>query len=311
MPFPILWATITCSLMRNILLLVLLFFIFPSFLFAQKKVRKKFKLPVALEEVSGLVIQNDSTFWWHNDSGAAAQLFKTNGRGELQEVINLESIKNKDWEDLTCDDKGNIYIGEFGNNANKRKDLKIYIYNSESKNIDSISFHYPDQKEFPPNPSQRNFDMEAFFWFQDSLHLFSKNKLKQGNYYTKHYVLSAEAGNQEVILKDSIFLKKRVVTGAAIDATGSRIALVAYNYKKLFGLIPSSGASVFIFSNFKNNLFLQGKMKRKGIAPYIIASQYESIDFLSKNKIYIASEKTAFIRQKARRMKVKTKDIEP
>lgn len=296
--------------MRCINLFILIFLTFAISGNAQKSLKKKFKLPSVLSEVSGLVLENDSTFWWHNDSGANPQLFCTNGRGELIKTIDLSAVKNIDWEDLTHNGNGKIYIGDFGNNANKRRNLKIYIVDTQTPKIDSIGFHYPDQKEYPPAKPFHNFDMEAFFWFQDSLHLFSKNKLKVGSYYTKHYVMSAQPGFHTPELRDSIFLKKRVVTGAAIQQDGSRVVLITYNYKKLFGFLPSSGASIFIFSNYKNNAFLKGKMKRKGIPPFLIATQYEAIDFLDNEKIYIASEKTAFIKQKARRLKIKASGLQ-
>ena len=124
-------------------------------------------------------------------------------------TINLP-LKNTDWEDLTHDNNGNLYIGEFGNNANKRRDLKIYIYNLRTQDLDSILYAYPDQTQFPPAPEYRNFDMEGFFWHQDRLHIFSKNKFRKGNYYTKHYTLSAQAGEQNLQLRDSILLKNRI-----------------------------------------------------------------------------------------------------
>ena len=48
---------------------------FSSYKFIEDELDVKF----SKGEVSGLVILNDSTFWWHNDSGAAPELFCTNG----------------------------------------------------------------------------------------------------------------------------------------------------------------------------------------------------------------------------------------
>ena len=44
----------------------------------------------------------------------------------MTETIKLK-LKNVDWEDLTQDDKGYIYIADTGNNNNKRRELDIYI----------------------------------------------------------------------------------------------------------------------------------------------------------------------------------------
>ena len=124
--------------MRN-LFLIIITFAFPLFAFTQssKKLPKRFKLPNELVEVSGLYIENSNSFWWHNDSGSRPQLFQTNAKGKLINTISFDNIKNTDWEDLTYDDQGNIYIGDFGNNRNKRKDffkeaLVIFLFGESS-----------------------------------------------------------------------------------------------------------------------------------------------------------------------------------
>ena len=117
-------------------------------------------------------------------------MYVTDGTGQLKKTIRLQNAKNRDWEELTGDDKGNIYIGDFGNNANKRDNLIIYRYNPKTEKSKKIKFSYPDQRAFPPAPAQMNFDMEGFFWLDGELHLFSKNKVMVGNYVTKHYTLS-------------------------------------------------------------------------------------------------------------------------
>jgi len=268
------------------------------------KIPKRFKLPLILEEVSGLYFQAPNKFWWHNDSGAQPKLYQTDKKGKLTQTIFLENIQNRDWEDLTHDDEGNIYIGDFGNNKNARRDLKIYIYHPEKETLDSIAFTYPDQKLFPPPSPQCNFDMEGFFWHKGQLHLFSKNRLGVGDYFTKHYTLDAKPGSQEAVLKDKIFLKGRVVTAAAISPDGKTVALLSYLYKRRKP-IPKSKASVFFFRDFEGTDFFKGKMNKMKVPSFIFSTQYESLDFLDNENILIASERTKFIRQKAKRLKVK------
>lgn len=265
---------------------------------------RKFVLPNELEEVSGLYIDAEKNFWWLTDSGTPATLYTTDDRGCPLESINLNPIKNVDWEELSADDQGNIYIFDAGNNRNQRRDLRIYIYQPITGEVDSILFNYPDQTEFPPSPAMANFDLEGAFWHNDSLHLFSKNSLRGGNYVTKHYVLAAEAGEQTAILRDSLFLKKRVVTAAAISPDGKTVALLAYNFKRWLGFIPISGASIFLFSDFENADFLKGKRRKIGTKSFILATQFESLDWLNNEELYIASEKTVFIKPKAKRIKI-------
>ena len=289
-------------LLKRILWLLLML---PLLASAQKDNYKCFKLPDLLQEVSGLYLESTNRYWWHNDSGSAPQLYLTNNKGKLKDTILLASIQNIDWEDITHDTLGNIYIGDFGNNINKRKDLRIYIYNPRSKKIETIEFEYPDQKEFPPKPSEQNFDMEAFFWFQDSLHLFSKNRMLHGNYHTKHYVLPAKGGKYIAELRNEMNLKNRVVTAAAISPDGKTVALVAYNIKKVLGFLPWSSASIFFIRNFEGNDFLKGTVYKKRAPGFLWATQLEALDFLDDQTIYIASEKTKFIKPKAKRVKLK------
>lgn len=125
-----------------------------------------------------------------------------------------------------------------------------------------------------------------------------------GDYFTKHYTLDAKPGRQEAVLKDKIFLKDRVVTAAAISPDGKTVALLSYVYKKR-KLIPKSKASVFFFRDFEGNNFFKGKIKKRKVPVFVVSTQYESLDFLDNKNIMIASERTKFIRQKAKRLKVK------
>jgi len=272
------------------------------FLAAQNRPKKQFRLPDVLKEVSGLHYAAPDSLWWLNDSGDSPTLYLTNGVGEIKAKIRLP-IRNVDWEDLTGDDKGRLYIGDFGNNRSLRQDLKIYTYEPASGNLDSMAFSYPDQSHFNGTSATSSFDVEGFFWHQDSLHLFSKSKLPKSNYLTKHYVLSQQGRNQMAELRDSIVLKKRAVTAAAIDPTTGRVALLAYYYKVVLGFWPVSKASVYFFEDYPAGYFLRAKPSRKK-ASCLLALQYESLDFVDDKYLYIASEQTKFFKPRVKRLRM-------
>ncbi len=171
-------------------------------------------------ESSGLEMGSTEKFWTHNDSGGDARLFQFDFDGELNDSISF-GLNNRDWEDIARDDRGNWYLGEFGNNANNRQDLKIYIV---GESIDSLMFKYPDQEAFPPPEDKRNFDCEAMFWHGDYLYLFSKNR---GDEMVKCYRLEAIPGKQTAELIDTIKIK-RMVTGADINLQGTEFSLLTY-----------------------------------------------------------------------------------
>jgi hypothetical protein len=236
----------------------------PSFLFAQKKLPRRSKLP-------------NGDLWMLNDSRNPPVLFRYDPvQGKVLESRRLP-VPNRDWEDLTHDAAGNLYIGDFGNNRNARRDLRIYRYNPTTQQLDSILFHYPDQREFAPkNDRFWNYNCEAMVFYQDSLHLFSKNSFK-GNFFTKHYVLPARPGQYVAELRDSICLKNRVVTGAALSRDGKTLALTAYIIGKKMGFLPYTKASAIYFSDFKGSRFFKGEKRRHRLPKFMIARQFESI----------------------------------
>lgn len=267
--------------------------------------KKKIRLPEELKEVSGLYAAGTDSLWWLNDSGNAPALFLTDAQGEIKQVnlLGFQGLRNRDWEDLTHDDVGNIYIGDFGNNANRRQDLCIYKLMPDG-HLDSITFRYPDQTAFPPEKADANFDMEGFFWYQDSLHLFSKSRLGNKNYTTRYYVLPDQPGDYAARLKDSLYLKKRVVTGAAISKDGKTTVLLAYHFKKWLGFIPFTPASVFVFKNEGESFALSEKYQKIRVPKCALPTQYEAIDFADAQHVWVATEQTILLKQKARKIKI-------
>jgi len=280
-------------------------FIIPVGLSAQKDKPKKIRLPEVLNEVSGLWVASRDSLWWHNDGGHTPTLYCTDKTGKILDEVDFKFIKNIDWEDLTADDQGHIYIGDFGNNLNRRKNLKIYIYESTTGNLDSIQFQYEEQAAFPPAQAAQGFDMEAFFYHRDSLHLFSKNRVKYGNYKTRHYVLPAKPGVYTIRAVDSLFIKRKVITGACISPDGKTVAMTAYNYGRFLGIFPWVKNKVFLFSEFEGNRFLRGRLRRRKAPGFIFPKQYEAVDFWDDQTLYLATERIFFFKQKAKRMRVR------
>ena len=146
-----------------------------------------------IDEASALeILKGSKLLWTIEDAGNKNYLYGLNLKGHIKKKIKITNAKNNDWEDLTSDNYGNIYIGDFGNNNGDRTDLEIYRFekslvpSSGAANISpqSITFAFEDQVDFSSN-SNTNFDCEAMVYFNDSLHLFTKNR---GDFQVKHYV---------------------------------------------------------------------------------------------------------------------------
>jgi hypothetical protein len=265
---------------------------FPALLSGQQqKISKRTPLPAVLEEISGMTILPNGDLWLLNDSHNPPDLFKFDlGGQKILKTIHLP-VPNIDWEDLTSDSLGNLYIGDFGNNYNRRQDLRILLYNPDTGILDSILFEYIDQTSFPPARKEEwNYNCEAFIFFKDSLHLFSKNTFK-GNFFTKHYVIPAKPGHYTAALRDSVLLKNRVVTGAAISRDKKTLALTGYIVGKKWGFLPFTHASAMLFTGFRGSQFWGGQQRWQSLPKFLFAKQFESITPWNDVQWLVANEK--------------------
>lgn len=246
---------------------------------AQVSVNPRFvtNLPSTLNESSGLVMTHTNLWWSHNDSGGDAELYGFDTLGNLVKTVPVPGAANVDWEDLAYDPAGRLFVGDFGNNNNDRQDLVIYWFDWDGQSVtgpvNELHFSYPDQTSFP---ASANFNMEAFFYRQDSLFLFSKNKTTGGTGYSKIYRLPVDTGTLVAELLDSIQTGPPV-TSADISPDGEKVLLMSYG-------------KMILFYNFTGSSFWQGDRLDMGIP----LSQSESIAFASNTSVYFTNEQRGF-----------------
>jgi len=244
------------------------------------------KTKIKLKEASAIeVTKNSDLAWVIQDSGNKNVVYGLNSKGEIAHEILVENAKNIDWEDLTSDDSGNLYIGDFGNNDNERRDLCIYKIDASSlqKNTanatSKISFYYPNQKEFPPKKSELIYDSESFFEYQGNFYIFSKNRSKGFDGTVMVYKVPNKAGNHEAqflgqfISCDSY--QKCAITSADINPDGKKIVLLSSN-------------KVWVLSDYQGDDFLKGKMEMFELND---VTQKEGICFKDDKTLLIVDEK--------------------
>lgn len=218
---------------------VLSFFVFCAVLtYAQEKV---VDLPPILEESSALICINDSTFITLNDSGNKPELYVFNQKGEVYHTCFIKNAKNVDWEAMTTDGENRIFIGDIGNNKNKRKNLGIYtvqkdeVLLKDSTEAKFFSFSYPEQKSFPPPNDSLYFDAEALIYKNDSLFIFTKNRTEPFDGKALLYGLSTEVKKQEAKLYPYIQLKKSSwLEDSVTDAFYENEQLFLLTYSKIY-----------------------------------------------------------------------------
>ncbi|MCB0705217.1 MAG: T9SS type A sorting domain-containing protein [Saprospiraceae bacterium] len=239
-------------------------------------------LSETLVETSGLAFL-DGSLWTHNDGGNPDVIYRIDTlNGDILQSVIIATAFNQDWEDMAQDDQY-LYVGDFGNNSGDRQDLVIYRIlrsdlGSNVVNADVIQFSYEDQTTFNSLPYQTNFDCEAFFVKDDSLHLFTKHWV---DYKTKHYVLPAEPGTQVAALRDSLDVQL-LITGADMGENGEVI---------LLGWNPVTGNSAFwLLFDYPNQNIFKGNKRRINLGYASLNSQPEGISFSSAYEGFISSE---------------------
>ncbi|MFL1896674.1 hypothetical protein ACJRPK_13285 [Aquimarina sp. 2-A2] len=243
------------------------------------------QLSTTIQEISGIAkIPQDDYIYAINDSGNDNILYALDETGDVVKEIKLVNTVNIDWEAMASDKDGNVYIGDFGNNRNDRKDLAIYkvshVFDQQSGNATAIktTFSFEDQKKFPPKKDKRNFDVEAFFYFNQNFYLFTKNRAKKFDGITKLYKVPATEGAYEAKLIGTYETcnddNDCFVTGAAINPENDTVVLLTYD-------------KLFFFKNFEGDNFLEGDVEKIQLEH---RSQKEGVCFKNKTTLFIIDE---------------------
>ena len=242
------------------------------------------KLPQKLSENSGMVSYSDASAWFIEDSGNSDNLYKTDFKGNIIQQLDVKNAKNIDWEDLTNDKQGNLYIGDFGNNDNTRKDLVILklpnpeIEKGDKINAKKIEFNYPEQKEFPPRRDELIYDAEAFFHHENHLYIFTKNRANPFTGETFIYKLKDRPGSYEAEFLGKIKLcadwKTCRVTSADISSDGKKIVLLGYG-------------NIWILSNFNGGDISEVDIEEIDLG---VRTQLESVCFIDNITLLLSDE---------------------
>jgi hypothetical protein len=241
-------------------------------------------LPKSLKEISGVAYSND-LIYTIEDSGNQNKVIVIDTLGKITKTIEVNNVENTDWEDLTFDNKGNLYIGDFGNNDNVRKDLAIHKINqsdlqkNEVVTAYKITFDYPEQKDFPPKKKDLMFDVEAFFEYNNHFYLFTKNRSKGFDGTSYIYRIPNKAGHHHAQLIKTITTcgdyHNCAITSAAISPDASKFVLLSHS-------------KVWVFENFSQDSITNGEMTELDLNHY---SQKEAVCFKNNDELFMADEK--------------------
>jgi hypothetical protein len=265
--------------MKSVIGLLTLFI--SSFVFAQTD----FKLPSELSEISGLEKISDSLLIAINDGGNEPILFFLDRRGTITRKVRVSNASNIDWEALAIDEKY-VYIGDFGNNMNERKDLCIYRVNRQDLatlnevTAEKMIISYKEQTAFPPKDHERYFDAEAMTYFEGQLWIFTKNSTKPFDGKSFIYMVQFEANQikalskvSELKLNKTSYLKDAVTSACTVESS-----MVLSTYNRLIKLdFPKQGLS------------------KSTIYKYPHIQQVEACTYLGTNTYFLSNEQHKFL----------------
>ena len=189
----------------------------------------------AFDEVSGLAAsrRHPGLYWAIRDSGgpSRAVLYAVRLAGDKVAAIRafpVAGATNVDWEEIAVDARGDLWIGEFGNNSEGRTDLRLLRVpepDPAGAGPARVAGTYPFRD--PDKPAWgKSFDAEALFFVDDAAYLITKT--------AEHgvYRFPALTPGLPVTLKKLARVTQPprgldgLVAGAAIARDGRRLALV-------------------------------------------------------------------------------------
>ncbi len=243
---------------------------------------------LARKEVSGMVMSknNSEVFWIHGDSGTKNKIYAINRSGKLVEEdgLQLKGIKNKDWEDITSDDEGNIIVADIGNNCKCRTDLSLIIVSdvdeglSETENFKILRIEYPKKNSILKLVGNSSPNAEAIFYL-DGIYIITKEARGRN---TKLYKLeSPDFTKVNMLVNIESFDFGNKVTAADVSPDKKLLAVLTDKSLRVFEInTPTSFFEKEVFSaDFK-------------------ADQVESVAFDSDSSVIIAEEKGDLYRVK-------------
>ena len=227
--------------------------------------------------------QNPGVFWTLSDSGNKPEIIPVRSNGSLawgNKGITIKGANNYDWEALTGDAEGNMVVADVGNNISNRRQLNLYLFkepsaqNPEIAEVKTLSFIWPDQKEFPD--SELKHDCESVFKIRGNIYFLTKHRRDT---FTELWRIDIPKSNEQAKLtKLAQFDAKGMVTDASVSPDGKSLAILTYRAVWVITL-PMTGEN-----------FFDGSMSYTPLSPPLLSWQIEGCAWLDAQTLLVGSE---------------------
>ena len=195
-------------------------------------------------EGSGVVASGTlGVYWMHNDSGDGPYIYAVDDRGETRGVFRVVGARARDWEDIAAGPgpqprRRYLYIGDIGNNNDKRPELTVYRIPEPSLPGGSVAL--TRKKAWVTEPAEAiklrypdgNHDAETLLVHPVSGDLYLVTKAAFTNPIVYKAAAPLRSGDTISLVRTAELklpsLLGGIITGGAVSPDGRRVALCDY-----------------------------------------------------------------------------------
>jgi hypothetical protein len=193
-----------------------------------------------VKEASALIKsrKHEGLYYTLCDANNPAELYAIDEKGKLHATLRLANVPNIDWEALTSDDEGNIYVGDIGNNLHRHRERSIY------RIVEPAQF----TGKSPTDPQvvtvtgtwrytypRKAFDAESLILADEQFWIISKAR-HMGETQLYRLPVAGEGKSQPIIEVGKLPKELLMIADASLSPDRQRLALVNKFYAVIYPL---------------------------------------------------------------------------
>ncbi|MFH1737642.1 MAG: hypothetical protein ABIH23_01450 [bacterium] len=189
-----------------------------------------------LDEFSGVTrAESPGEYWGLSDDKACVCRF--NDQGQILQTVVLAPEEPDDWEALTSDAEGYLYVGVIGNNNYSERDYRILMFPEPGPEISEIQEYGTLHFRFD---GEMNYDCDSLFMLDGELYVITKPPFASSKFPTqspKVFRIPQSAGEQTAVAEEvGLFSNPGRPTDAAYSPENGMLAVLSYHGVSLYAV---------------------------------------------------------------------------